>query len=93
MALTATYSPEDNKLRLYADARLPRDLYDRVRAAGFVWAAKQALFVAPAWTPEREDLLRLGPLIENHERFPERTNVQLVRVDGPRDITVGVWER
>jgi diaminopimelate epimerase len=43
--------------------------------------------------PERGDLLRLGPLIENHERFPERTNVQLVRVDGPRDITVGVWER
>lgn len=43
--------------------------------------------------PDREDLLRLGPLIENHERFPERTNVQLVRVDGPGDITVGVWER
>ena len=33
--------------------------------------------------PARETLLRLGPLIENHERFPERTNVQLVRVDGP----------
>ena len=25
--------------------------------------------------------------------FPERTNVQLVRVDGEHDITVGVWER
>jgi diaminopimelate epimerase len=43
--------------------------------------------------PVRADLLRLGPQIENHERFPERTNVQLVRVDGPNDITVGVWER
>ena len=43
--------------------------------------------------PDRETLLRLGPQIENHERFPERTNVQLVRVDGPHDITVGVWER
>ncbi len=43
--------------------------------------------------PEREELLRLGPLIENHERFPERTNVQLVRVDGPNALTVGVWER
>ena len=29
----ATYSPEDNKLRLYPDARLPRDLYERVRGA------------------------------------------------------------
>jgi diaminopimelate epimerase len=43
--------------------------------------------------PDREELLRLGPLVENHGRFPERTNVQLVRVDGPRDVTVGVWER
>src|SRR5215210_4515276 len=33
--------------------------------------------------PNRSDLLRLGPLVETHERFPERTNVQLVRVDGP----------
>jgi diaminopimelate epimerase len=43
--------------------------------------------------PDRADLLRLGPLIENHERFPERTNVQLVRVDSPSEATVGVWER
>jgi diaminopimelate epimerase len=43
--------------------------------------------------PNREALLRLGPLIENHERFPERTNVQLARVDGPHDLTVAVWER
>jgi diaminopimelate epimerase len=43
--------------------------------------------------PERDELLRLGPLVENHERFPERTNVQLVRVDGPHELTVGVWER
>jgi diaminopimelate epimerase len=43
--------------------------------------------------PDREELLRLGPLIENHERFPERTNVQLARVDSPHDLTVAVWER
>jgi diaminopimelate epimerase len=43
--------------------------------------------------PERETVRRLGPLIENHERFPERTNVQLVRVDGRSALTVGVWER
>ncbi len=39
------------------------------------------------------DVRRLGPLVENHPRFPQRTNVQLVRVDGPHDLTVGVWER
>lgn len=43
--------------------------------------------------PERADLLRLGPLVENHSRFPARTNVQLVRVDSPSEATVGVWER
>jgi len=43
--------------------------------------------------PEREEVLRLGPRIERHPRFPERTNVQLVRVDGTHDLTVGVWER
>jgi diaminopimelate epimerase len=41
----------------------------------------------------RADLLRLGPLVERHERFPARTNVQLVRVDGPSDLSVLVWER
>jgi diaminopimelate epimerase len=43
--------------------------------------------------PERGELLRIGPRVERHSRFPERTNVQLVRVDGPHDLTVGVWER
>ena len=43
--------------------------------------------------PDRAELLRLGPLVETHERFPERTNVQLVRADGIHDLAVGVWER
>jgi diaminopimelate epimerase len=43
--------------------------------------------------PDRRELLRLGPLVEKHARFPERTNVQLVRVDSPAEVTVGVWER
>jgi diaminopimelate epimerase len=43
--------------------------------------------------PERNELLRIGPLVESHSRFPERTNVQLVRVDGLHDLTVAVWER
>jgi hypothetical protein len=57
MNYTATYSPDDNKLRLYAGGRLSPELYARVKAAGFGWAPKQDLFVAPMWTPWREDLL------------------------------------
>lgn len=55
-AMTATYAPEDNKLRVYASARLPDDIYATLRDAGFSWAPQQKLFVAPAWTPWREDL-------------------------------------
>lgn len=54
---TATYSPDDNKLRLYASSRLDAETFARVKAAGFKWAPKQELFVAPMWTPAREDLL------------------------------------
>lgn len=39
------------------------------------------------------DVRRLGPLLERHPRFPDRTNVQLVHVDGEHDLTVSVWER
>jgi diaminopimelate epimerase len=35
----------------------------------------------------------LGPLLETHPRFPERTNVQVARVDGPGLVTARVWER
>jgi diaminopimelate epimerase len=35
----------------------------------------------------------IGPLVENHSRFPRRTNVEFVQVMGPNEITVRVWER
>jgi diaminopimelate epimerase len=40
-----------------------------------------------------DDLPRIGPLLETHEAFPDRTNVQVARVDGPNDATARVWER
>ena len=39
------------------------------------------------------DVERLGPLVECHTRFPGRTNVQLVRVIGPGELEIGIWER
>lgn len=52
---TATYSPEDDKIRLYAAYRLDSDLYARVKASGFRWAPKQDLFYA-FWSPKAEDI-------------------------------------
>lgn len=36
---------------------------------------------------------RIGPRLEAHPRFPERTNVQVARIDGPGEVTARVWER
>ena len=36
---------------------------------------------------------RLGPLIENHPQFPERTNVIFVRVRDRKNIEERIWER
>ena len=41
----------------------------------------------------RDDLLRLGPAIETHPRFPRRTNVQLATPEPPDKVSVLVWER
>jgi diaminopimelate epimerase len=38
-------------------------------------------------------LPEIGPLLETHPRFPNRTNVQVVRRDGPNEVTARVWER
>jgi diaminopimelate epimerase len=40
-----------------------------------------------------DEIRRLGPRIETNARFPERTNVQIARVDGPGEVTARVWER
>jgi diaminopimelate epimerase len=39
------------------------------------------------------EIERIGPLLETQPRFPERTNVQVGRVDGSRQITARIWER
>ena len=39
------------------------------------------------------DLPVVGQLLETHPRFPNRTNVQIARVDAPGEVTARVWER
>ena len=43
------------------------------------------------WT--REELLEIGPELENHIIFPKRTNVQLAVPIGPKAISILIWER
>jgi len=41
----------------------------------------------------KERCVELGPLIENHDAFPERTNVQLFEVIDRARARVEIWER
>jgi diaminopimelate epimerase len=39
------------------------------------------------------ELETLGPAIENHEIFPNRANVEFMKVLGPSEVAMRVWER
>jgi len=43
--------------------------------------------------PTREEICRLGPLIETDGRFPNRINVQFVNVIDRNNIQIEIWER
>ncbi|MCX7727364.1 MAG: diaminopimelate epimerase [Chitinispirillaceae bacterium] len=50
---------------------------------------------AVIYTDEATDelVLRYGSLIEKHNFFPQRTNVEFVKVISPKEISMRVWER
>jgi len=39
------------------------------------------------------ELDQIGPVIENHPAFPERTNVHFVHILGPDEFSMRTWER
>jgi diaminopimelate epimerase len=40
-----------------------------------------------------EEVERIGRLLERHPRFPNGTNVQVARLDGPHRVAARIWER
>jgi diaminopimelate epimerase len=42
---------------------------------------------------EPDEIGTIGPRLETHPRFPQRTNVQVVRLEQPGEATARVWER
>lgn len=81
--LTCSYDPGDNKLRLYSTTRLDKETYAQVRAAGFIYAPQQKLFVAPCWTPERADLLieLCGEIEDEDKSLVERAEERAERFE------------
>lgn len=39
------------------------------------------------------DIKTIGPKIETHDRFPEKTNVEFIEVVSPTELKMKVWER
>ena len=96
--VTIRSAGRDVPARLLAGGRIEQDIgrfevFDRERVAG--------LQVVPVWVGnphavvvgDPDDLPLIGPLLETHPRFPDRTNVQVARVEDVGRVTARVWER
>jgi diaminopimelate epimerase len=68
-------------------------VYERERVAGLEVVPVSVGNPHAVVVGDPDDLPLIGPLLETHPRFPERTNVQVARIEGPGRVTARVWER
>lgn len=94
--MRATYSPEDNKLRIYpdgvrVDSVLSGEEYADFKRLGYRWAAKQECFVCARWTVSAEDAaLDLCDEIDDEDySATERAADRAERFDGYREKREG----
>lgn len=80
----ASYSPQDDKLRLFFSYRIPRDEWDKLRAQGWTWTMKQNSDMVAPWTPEREDaaLSLAGDIEDEDEPREDRSADRAERFTG-----------
>ena len=84
--------------RMVGDDDVEQDLgdvevYEPERIAGLEVTAVSVGNPHAVVQGDPDDLPLIGPLLETHPRFPNRTNVQVARLDGPGRILARVWER
>ena len=79
----ATYSPDDNKLRIHPSERLDDAEYQAAKDAGFRWAPKQGVFYA-TWSPKAEDytIALCGEIGDDDETLLERSEERAERFEG-----------
>jgi diaminopimelate epimerase len=90
--------PRVIEARMLDEGRVETDLgevevYERERVAGLEVTPVAVGNPHAVVEGDPDDLPLIGPLLETHPRFPERTNVQVARLDAPGEITARVWER
>lgn len=79
--------------RLYESDMGEVEVDERERVAGFEVTPVSVGNPHAVVVGDPGDLPLIGPLLETHPRFPNRTNVQVARVDAPGEVTARVWER
>jgi diaminopimelate epimerase len=96
--VTIRVGPREMVARMLGDGRVEQDMGEvevsgpeRIEGLEVVRVSVGNPHAVVAGDPA--DVTRIGPLLETHPRFPNRTNVQVARVDGPALVTARVWER
>ena len=96
--ISVRVGPREVAARLLPDGRVEQDLGEVVvsppeEVAGVRFVAVDVGNPHAVVPGAPADLPRIGPLLEVHERFPHRTNVQVARFAGDGEIEARVWER
>ena len=85
---TATYSPQDDKIRLYFAFRIDKAEWNRLKALGFSWCMKQkeagGCDMAAVWSVRREDaaLELAGEIDDEDQPREERAAQRAERFEG-----------
>jgi diaminopimelate epimerase len=96
--VTVRVGPREVRARLLANGLVEQDLGEvsigePEEVCGIVLVAIDVGNPHAVVKGDPAELLRIGPLLEVHERFPRRTNVQVARAVGDDVIEARVWER
>lgn len=90
---------DGDRLTFRASMGMPKDIRlieldaagERVAAVTLSVGNPQCVLLDDPLTDSR--LQKLGPAIEHHPKFPDRTNVSFARVEAPNRIRILIWER
>jgi diaminopimelate epimerase len=96
--VTVRVGPREVRARLLANGLVEQDLGEvsvgeREEVSGIALVAIDVGNPHAVVEGDPAELLRIGPLLEVHERFPRRTNVQVARAVADDVIEARVWER
>lgn len=89
-----SYSPDDDKLRIYPTHRLPADEYQALKTAGYGWAPKHECFYS-VWTPQRERVaLQFADEIEDEDKsLVERAEERADRFENYSEKRLSEYEQ